>query len=713
MSTTHDIVAVERSPGGELAALAAPHPVVEASLAQAVAQRWMTVLVVTLTAAAASLAAIVLLLRPEYEVGSLVHVAPVVRPILAGDMDTDISRNYTSYMATQRGVILSPDLIAAAMEAPEVRAASPLDMPGDPVRSVLSMLRVERLGNTELLRLSLVGQQPQTLATILNSIVRTYLRRHDDERRSSDEQALASLRAEQTELETKLKMKGEQVRQLAADSGLAGPNDPGHTNEVTVATYQGMLTEARKTRAVADGRLNAIREQTQAGADARITLPGFEEFVGRDATLLSLKTQLRDTELSALTDKNYGRGPGHPDVQSRPQLIAALKDQIQAREDELRDIFVAVEMRRLEAEMHSAAITEKVVQEELQRAQAERAGAARQEFLLEDVRHEREQLEHTLAQVRNKVWAVEVEQNRTARVTLKSPARPPSEPNIDKRLKYAALALLLSGMLGVGAAFVRHRLDTNLYSPTQVVERLGVRVLGTVHQVPQANGTLTALEQGLREPVRGISTALLAVASPQTSHSRLITSPTPGSGKSSMAINLARSLAATGRRVLLVDGDNNHRGISRKLDLLKRPGLKELLEGTCAPQAALQELDPHRIAVIPAGESVGGFGELLANREAQMRLKGLFSLYDEVIVDSPPVLANSHALILATLVDEAVLVLRAGQSSRDEAEAAKEYLAAVGSRIVGAILNGVDPKNTRYGYGYGYGYSTTYQESST
>ena len=84
----------------------------------------------------------------------------------------------------------------------------------------------------------------------------------------------------------------------------------------------------------------------------------------------------------------------------------------------------------------------------------------------------------------------------------------------------------------------------------------------------------------------------------------------------------------------------------------------------------------------------------------------LFGGFEEVVIDSAPVLASSNAAILATLVDEVVLVLRAGKSTRDEVHAARHCLAAVGAKIVGVVLNAVHPRKSPYGYyGYGYGYS--------
>jgi receptor protein-tyrosine kinase len=208
----------------------------------------------------------------------------------------------------------------------------------------------------------------------------------------------------------------------------------------------------------------------------------------------------------------------------------------------------------------------------------------------------------------------------------------------------------------------------------------------------------------LLEPLRGISAALLASSNAGKSHSRLITGPNARSGKSSLAMNLARSLASTGRQVLLVDADNAGQGVTREFELTDRPGLKELLEGTCRPEDAVHPGGAANLRVLPAGQRDAQFGAILARRSAQQDIRSLFGTYEEVIVDSPPVLVSSNAVILATLVDEVILVLRAGKSTREEAQAAQQHLASVGGKLVGIILNAVEPRHAPYSY---YGYAQT------
>jgi capsular exopolysaccharide synthesis family protein len=256
---------------------------------------------------------------------------------------------------------------------------------------------------------------------------------------------------------------------------------------------------------------------------------------------------------------------------------------------------------------------------------------------------------------------------------------------------------------GVGVALLLGLFDRSIRNPVEVVEQMGVRVLGSVEHIPVEAFISSGLDRRLIEPIRGISTTLLASSPKQNGHSRLITSPTAGSGKSSMSMNLARSLAATGRRVLLIDADNQGQGATRRLNLAGCRGLPDFLDGV--PAQELTHTVARNLDVLPSGIQSESFGDSLRAKSALDRLRDLYQNYEEVIIDSPPLLVKSDAIALATMADEVVLVIRAGRTTHEEAQLARQYLESVGGNVVGVILNAVDPKTARYGYGYGYTYA--------
>ncbi len=691
-------------------------------LAPVLLRRWRTAVVVWVVVGAAGVAAVWLRFPPKYEVAATVHIAPYVRPILVADHETDISRQYGRYVTTQSRVIVSSAVINAALDVPEVAGLPLIVESADPASAIAKKIDVEPVKGTELLKVSMTGANPRQMVLILNAVLKEYLAHEEDKREARDRMIFQSLRLALADLERKLKSKNSE---LLRESESAADEEIGADFEAWSTELRRLVMQASMTVAHARAKIATLGADADADADAGPEggaepklPPGLEEYLLADPKLQSLEQQLRETELSELGDERAGRGPDHPHVKGRRQLLRKLQEWIDQREEELRATYASSMRQKLQAEIAVAETAKETLEQELKTVRSELDEVVSSTFSekarLEYLQHEREQLERSLSQVQQKIWNVEVEQNRTARITIGSPAQAPKKPNIDKRPKYTVAALLLALVMAMGTAFVRDRLDTRFHDPFVVPEKLGVRLLGSIHNVGKSRSIQADLDRDTMEAVRAICTVLLADSRPSGVSSRLITSPTAGNGKSSLALNLARRLAATGREVLLVDGDKKGRSVTRMFEMEDRPGLVELLEGTYAANATVYASDVAQLNILPAGCSHDRFSELLCRRQAQAELRRLFESYEEVIVDSPPLLSGSDALILATLVNDVVLVLRADKSKREEAEAAKERLAGVGKDIIGVVLNGVNPKSARYSYSYGCQYSSSnaYQPSN-
>lgn len=661
--------------------------------------RWRLMLVVSLAATALSLVGVFTFIKPKYQVSATVHVAQVVKPVLFSDQETDISRQYNVYIATQAQALASPSVIQSAISSPEVRSLPMVLAAEDPVSVIASRLTVEQVRGTELLLVSMIGSNPSELATIINQVLKTYIRLQDDRQREWAEKILGSLRSEQAELAARLETKGIELRQLAVEIGPNAQDQAASTSGVTLVTeLQRLLTQAMKEAALAQNRIEALEKQEAETGDIVVNEVEFEQFRQQDPMWSRLNDQLAALPLAVLSDSQVTLGPQHPSAAVRAKREEAIRRQMMDRESELRNLFKRVTRHRLENALQEARVTLNVLQSEWERLNRVRQETAKQAVVLEDVRHDRERLEQALSQVRQKIWNVQVEQNRMSRITIDSPAVAPAAPNINQRLKYGFAAIMGSLFLGTFAAVVRHRFDNSVRTPAQVVDQLGFPLLGSVQYVDVVNGTPLSQDQRLLEPIRTISATLLASAKERQSRYRLLTSPTEGSGKSLLATNLARNLAATGRRVLLVDSDNMGQGATRETGLQGKRGLKELLEGTARPEDVIYPGDVDNLSVLPSGKRSDRFPEYLAARKSAPVLRQLFDAYDEVVIDSPPVLAGSTTMLLATIVDEIVLVLRAGVSTLEQVDAVRQHFTPVAGKLVGVILNAVDPRRLPYGY---------------
>ena len=189
----------------------------------------------------------------------------------------------------------------------------------------------------------------------------------------------------------------------------------------------------------------------------------------------------------------------------------------------------------------------------------------------------------------------------------------------------------------------------------------------------------------------------------------LITSSVPEEGKSNVAINLATTMAAGGKKVVLVDGDLRKGSLSRYLHLNRnRPGISNVVANQCTLTDALVRFKNVQFTLLPVGPLPPNPSEMLATPAVEALFKGLREYYDYVIVDTPPVSVVTDAAVMCRFSDGAILVVRPGVTPTQGAQLSKKNLEAVHAHILGVVLNGYDAKRAGHKDGYYYSYSYDY-----
>ena len=212
------------------------------------------------------------------------------------------------------------------------------------------------------------------------------------------------------------------------------------------------------------------------------------------------------------------------------------------------------------------------------------------------------------------------------------------------------------------------------------------------------------------EAYRTIRTAVFFGAPKENAKAIHITSPTPGDGKSTLASNLAITMAQAGQRTLIIDADFRKPVQHKIFELDDGKGLSSLLAGRDTIEQVVQPTEIDGLDIMTCGPDVPNPSELLNSDIFAETLKKLTERYDRVIVDSPPVAPVADAQILAAVCDITLLVVRAEKTTRRQAQHARDSLLSVGAQILGAVVNDVQQKRGQYGYyssygGYGnYGY---------
>ncbi|MBM4390303.1 MAG: polysaccharide biosynthesis tyrosine autokinase [Deltaproteobacteria bacterium] len=290
----------------------------------------------------------------------------------------------------------------------------------------------------------------------------------------------------------------------------------------------------------------------------------------------------------------------------------------------------------------------------------------------------------------------------------------PVEPNYVRNI---ALALAAGLLAGVSLALFFDYMDTTIKTREEV-EALGIPFLGIIPSVPglAGEGWEIARERYLysykypksafAEFIRNIRTSVnfSAREDGQPPRRLLITSAGPREGKTTSSINLGISFAATGRRVCLVDADLRRPSLHHAFGLDNERGLSTLMSGADAVAGVVQPTPQEGLFILPSGPRPPNPAEQLGSQGCRDALDKLNEQFDLVIIDTPPVVAVTDAVVLANDVDGVIMVIKSFKVARDLVLQAKRQLNDVEARLIGVILNDFDIQRKSYGYYYYYTY---------
>ncbi len=448
-----------------------------------------------------------------------------------------------------------------------------------------------------------------------------------------------------------------------------------------------------------DARLTALEAEERQlrniigwvkGTDS---IPGYIEFLIDDSRINALFAEARATSLE-LAEATKSLGENHPDVKAMRARLAGLKSELSsAISDRQRALSIAKSSLQAEIEREKASLGD-IMEKELQYLQLER-----QKEAVEDI--------YTLLAQRYEEIRIQ-EASVTPDVTVLEEASTASPITTKPRFfRIPMLGMIIGLLVGVALVLILEYMDNTIREETErpfgEKEEGELRYIATIPMVETAESGPGVQPLVIKDPmlmevfrIAALNTGLFGPL--KRNRTVCVTSPGPGEGKTTIALNLAASLAASGERVLLVDADANKRTISSSLGLLDRKGFFEILVNGSPPEDVMVEGPLPNLMVMPIGREVYDPLNLLSEDHFRSFLESLKGSFDIVIFDTPPALLLAEAGVLAPQVDVTLLVARVHSTDNRDLRKAADILVNAGARIAGVILNMSKARRSSYYY---------------
>ena len=315
-------------------------------------------------------------------------------------------------------------------------------------------------------------------------------------------------------------------------------------------------------------------------------------------------------------------------------------------------------------------------------------------------------------------------QLKTTNIRIVEKAEPPGGPVSPNKMRNYQVGLLFGLVIGLGLALLFENFDNTFKTPEDVKNHLGVPFLGMVPDVSvsagpdgSGRGAVTSLlgkkpNAAIADAYRVLRTNLLFTSAETTGRAFVMTSAGPGEGKTTTLANLAAALAHNGSKVLAVDADLRRPTLHQHFGLPKSPGLSDMIVGNAAASKAIRTSRIEGLQVLPCGYLPPNPAELLGSAMMKQIMEAVRSHYDWVLVDTPPILAMADAAVVCPTVEGVVMVIAGETATKPQVERAIEQVKAIGSKVLGVVLNKVNLQKNAYYYSQHYGeyYRSYYTE---
>lgn len=657
---------------------------------------------------------------PMYESTVTVDVDRKMPTAVVGQEATQSALNDADqFLATQAKLIQSDAVLRPVVEQFHLRDVDKIqDAATDQALLVdapvlLKQLKVTRPPNTYLLLIGYRSRDPRLAADVANAIAKSYVEHTYNIRFRSAASLSVFMEKQLEELKAKMERSNGALAQFEKELNVINPAEKTNILSARLLQLNTDYTSAQTDRVKKEAAYRSVSSGTLESAQAST----------QGEALKTITERLGQAEEKFAGVKSH-YGPNHPEYHKAETQLNQIRQQFEAARSGVT--------RRVEVEYKEALNREDMLKKAVLQTKAESDRLNARSFEYESLKHEAEADKKLYEELITKIREAGINAGfQSNMVRIADNARPGLKPVFPNIPLHLGLALLLSTILAVGAALLSDTLDNTIRDTEQVARIVKAEVIGGLPLVKSwknrpilagAGATPGLVRRpdedrqlaGFGEAIRTLRNSILLSSFDRQMKSLMVTSATPGEGKSTASLHLAMAHAQQNHKTLLIDCDLRRPSVHRKLGMETDTGLSAvLLHGVHWRSAVMPVPGVPNLDVLLTGPASRRASDLIGRALGQI-LEEAAGEYDLVLVDSPPALGFPEPLQMATVVDGVALIALAGQTDRKALASVVAMLQRLRANVVGVALNEVtkDVGDSYYYHGYYGKYSRYYHHAN-
>jgi capsular exopolysaccharide synthesis family protein len=637
---------------------------------------------------------------PIFEAAAVLEIKPEARQILPGQGQWVGAEGggwlaEEKYFNTQLEVLRSRDVAERTFRQLHLEQHPLFKDSRDPVSAFAGLIQIRPKVNTRLVTLKMSGPNPREVRDWVNTLADVYVKRNVDEASSSFRAIMDEVERGMKRFRANLGEADLDRMKTAAEAELLVPENQQESLRQSLAAYNESLAKQRIEIAGIRSEVDSYDRAREGKGDVLAVAS-----VAADPSVQDLVAQRQSAE-KELRRIEAEKKPGHPTYLAKLAEIEKINGRI---DTQVSTIYDKLKTRLSLAERNEAYLNAQIRRTEEDSYRVKQASST-YELQKADAASQRKVYD-VVAETMNRltVGAQLVAMNNN--LSILDRATEPRNPVRPRKVLSLGLGGILGLIVGVLAVLFLDYLDNTVRSPEDIEQFLGLGILGII---PKYRDRETP---AVREAFQSLRTSILFSSHNREKRVLLLTSAGPQEGKSSTIACIARALASAGDRVIVLDCDLRRPTQHQHLGVSREPGITNYLVSGSASELGtfVRQTDIPTLQVMPCGAIPPNPPELIGLAKFRDLLETLKRTYDWVLIDSPPVSTLADSVVLASMADMMIMVIKHNQNDRDLIRRSLKRLRDIDVHVGGAVLNAVDLQRTYYGDYYYAGYQ--YQQEA-